>query len=334
MEEKMNRIISRLILAVFLLFGIYSASFAAPVLYQYQFKSNHALRYKIIATITGIIPVMNTIPDEDMHAILTVVYDAVPSKVVPGEQATIMFKVQSAEAEIEKIPFPIDPDQASQILNQTVTLSDSGKVLQWQPSGSMPFSITIPGIDPTRFFALLFPIVFPDHGIDPGESWPFKSEFLKGDSSDPDFTATLLPRMKSDLNGEQTDLDHDAFLAPAKNAPRFAESFQYIVDQKLNNARKPAAGPDDLYMTRKGDISGHGVFAFDKSRGVFTRGVMLLTAKINSTIVGTPTTPEEPKEMDSRVKARVEIALVEPAKPVKKPVHNKMNVRNKEKKVR
>jgi|GEM_PF-2131627 hypothetical protein len=283
---------------------------APPTVYTYKFTPNKPLRYKIVAYIKGIIPVLNSVPSEDMDATLTLVYDAIPSVAPTANDTNLHFNVVSADAEVEKIPFPIDPQQAAAILNQSITLAPTGQVVDTAPSQKLPFSITIPGVDPTKFYSLLLPIVFPQTPIAPGDTWTFDNPFFGNTGAPPVTNAVFLPAPKGTNPAISENLLKDPFIPHSTDYANFGEQFSLKIDQKLDQAKKPVPDGVSPYQTRNGFIMGEGIFSYDKKTGVFTKGEMLIKAEILDKILGVPVSPDIPKETNSHIKAKVMIKLL------------------------
>lgn len=286
------------------------AQSAPSTVYTYKFTPNKPLRYKIVAFIKGIIPVLNSVPSEDMDATLTLVYDAIPSAAPTSNDTNLQFKVVSADAEVEKIPFPIDPQQAAAILNQSITLAPTGQVVYTAPGQKLPFSITIPGVDPTKFYSLLLPIVFPQTPIAPGDTWTYDNPFFGNTGVPPVTNAVFLPSQKGTSPSISENLLKDPFIPHTPAYSNFGEQFSLKIDQKLDQAKKPVAEGVSPYQTRNGFIMGEGIFSYDKNTGIFTKGEMLIKAQIVDKILGVPVSPDIPKETNSHIQAKVMIKLL------------------------
>jgi hypothetical protein len=81
------------------------------------------------------------------------------------------------------------------------------------------------------------------------------------------------------------------------------------IDQKLGTDKKPVARGKKVYKTRKGRIEGKGLFHFDSTQGCFIRGEIDLTASITERLVGKPLNKDEPKQVISKVRAKVLVEL-------------------------
>lgn len=283
---------------------------AQSTVYTYKFSANKPLRYKIVAFIKGIIPVLNSVPSEDMDATLTLVYDAIPAAATLADNTNLQFKVVSADAEVEKIPFPIDPQQAAAILNQSITLAPTGQVVYTAPGQKLPFNITIPGVDPTKFYTLLLPIVFPATPIAPGDTWTFDNPFFGNTGAPPVTNAVFLPSQKGSSPAISENLLKDPFIPHTSAFSNFGEQFSLKINQKLDQAKKPVAEGVSPYQTRNGFIMGEGIFSYDKKSGIFTKGEMMIKAQIIDKILGTPVSPDIPKETNSHIQAKVMIKLI------------------------
>src|SRR5207249_2369220 len=125
--------------------------------------------------------------------------------------------------------------------------------------GPLPFNVSIPGVDPKRMYALIFPVVFHNRPVKPGDTWTYSSELLGGEGAKPQFTATVL---KPDDEGGKNDVT------------RIREVVSMIVDQRLDAEKHPVKEGGAVHKTRKGKIEGSGVLNFSREQGRFTRGVM------------------------------------------------------------
>jgi hypothetical protein len=142
---------------------------------------------------------------------------------------------------------------------------------------------------------LIYPIVFPSHPVEAGESWRYQSEFLGGQGAEPEFTATLVaPGPGAGANTAQTQVRQD---------------FKMMVSQDLNEEKEPVKAGETIYQTMRGRIDGEGRYRFDRARGLFTSGAVSLEARIDEEIVGKPKDPEAPRKVSSHVKAKVAVAL-------------------------
>lgn len=266
----------------------------------YHFQSGQTLRYKLTANIQGTFPIADGAAPSNLHAVITLVYLATPRLLLADGSADVDFKVESAEVEVEKIPLPLPVDQVQSILNQSVTFSRTGEVIQVHEGAPLPFNVSIPGVDPKRLYALLFPVVFKEQPVKPGDTWQFKSELLGGEGAKPTFKATLLPS--------------EPVLPDREVLTRIGHKFHMAVNQTVDAEKKPVANGAAPYRSRRGHIHGNGVLQFDPVRGVFTRSDVRITAEITDRLVGKPRTPDEPKELVSKVDAKLTVEL-QPAVP-------------------
>ena len=267
----------------------------APALLAYRLKPGDTMRYKLTANVKGSVPLFESPTPIDLDAILTLVYQATPKTLMADGSADVEFKVESAEVEVAKIPFPVPIEDVQKVLDQTVTLSKMGEVIKGNAEKAAPFNLSIPALDPTRLYALLFPVVFQPRPVKAGDTWTYKSELLGGNGANPKFTATVL---------ETTPADGKA------NVTRLRENVEMKVDTKVNADKKPVTDDADAYKTRKGTIQGSGVLHFNRTSGRFTRSEVELNAKIQEDLVGTPKTPDEPKQVISTVSAKVVVQLM------------------------
>lgn len=264
-----------------------------PAVLAYQLTPEKPLVYRLTATINGSLPLFENPEPTQLNAVLGLVYRATPKALLDDGTTDVALSVESADLEIEKVPFPIPLEEVQKVLDQTITLSRRGEIKRVLGGSPVPFSVSIPGVDPKRLYALLFPIVFPDRPIREGETWAFKSELLGGEGAEPSFTATLLPHR------EPAD-------APTR---QLREEFSMGIDQRLGEDKKPVGRGKKVHMTRKGRIEGKGLFHFDSTQGCFMRGEIDLTANITETRVGKPIKKDEPKQVISKVRAKVLVEL-------------------------
>ena len=64
-----------------------------------------------------------------------------------------------------------------------------------------------------------------------------------------------------------------------------------------------------MFLRKQGKIEGIGALTFDPSLGLFTKSTVDIKANIADTLVGKPSSKDEPKEILSKVTARVTIEL-------------------------
>ncbi|MGC8667118.1 MAG: hypothetical protein ACP5VE_03230 [Chthonomonadales bacterium] len=259
----------------------------------YQLVPGKTLRYKLTARIKGTIPLLGT-PTPIDNGVISLVYAATPKTVLADGLSDVELKVESVDVELEGLPVPIGLEDAEKVLNQTVTFSKTGEVKKITGGGPLPFGVSIPGVDPKRLYSLLFPVVFPTAPVKPGDTWPYKSELLGGQRNKPAFTATLLPE---DQSGADPSL------------ARIKTDFSLNVDQNFDGDHKPVADASLAHRTMKGKISGGGILTFDANAGRFTKGQLNIKADISDDLTGKPQTPDEPKQIPSKVDAVVTLEL-------------------------
>jgi hypothetical protein len=311
-------------------FGLPATKAKAPgALFAYKLTPGESLRYKLSATIHGSLPLFDSPEPNELNATIMIVYVATPKTRLADGTMDVDFKVEKAELEVEKIPFPLEPEQAQQILNQSVSLAATGEVMKVRGGAPLPFGVSIPGVDPKRLYALLFPIVFQTKPVKTGDSWNFKSELLGGEGTKPVFTATVLPVEAAaplSSNDSQakpvTGKSAPNTTSPANavsNAARLREEFEMAVDQKLDADKKPVTGDKPVHRTRTGKINGTGLFLFDQTRGRLTSGTVTIAADVHEDLVGPPANEDEPKQLISKVDAKVKVELLPPAIKSTKP---------------
>jgi len=285
-----------------------------PRLLAYRLTPGETLRYKLTANVQASVPLFGNPTPIDLHAIITLVYLATPRTLLADGTSDVEFRVESAEVEIgnatEKIPLPLEMEQVQDVLNQTVTLSKTGEVKKVQGGGQLPFDVSVPGVDPKRLYTLLFPVVFLDRPVKPGDRWTFKSELLGGEGTRPTFSATVLPSNA----GAPTDV------TPIR------ENFAMDIDQRIDAEKRPVTGRAKVHKTRKGRIEGSGLLQFDRAQGRFTRGDVQISASIKENLIGKPRAKDEPKQIHSKVKAKVSVVL----QPAPAPSPNEIPAKEKE----
>lgn len=266
----------------------------------YQLVPGKTLRYKLTARIKGTIPLLGT-PTPIDNGVISLVYAATPKTVLADGAADVDLKVESVDVELEGLPVPIGLEDAEKVLNQTVTFSRTGEVKKITGGGPLPFGVSIPGVDPKRLYSLLFPVVFPTTPVKPGDTWPYRSELLGGQKNKPAFTATFLP---------DDQQNSDPSLA------RIKTDFTLNVDQLFDADHKPVTDANLAHRAIKGKIAGGGVLTFDTAAGRFTKGQLNIKADISDDLAGKPQTPDEPKQIPSKVDAVVTVEL-QPDAPAK-----------------
>lgn len=277
---------------------------------SYHLVNDVPLRYRLTANIYGTVPIMGAQSDSPLTAVLTIVYQLRPKAVLADGSMDIDFKGESADAEIEGIPFPIDPEQAQQLLNQSATLSRTGEILKTKPSAALPFSVTVPGVDPRRLYSLLFPVVFSSKAVKVGDKWAFPSQLISGEGAKVDFTGHL-QAPKGKLKN-MPEVDEKGFTAPTgKDIHRLGETINVVLQQKLDNEKKPVKDDSKATRTRNGKITGEGIYYFDQNLGYLINGVLNMRADILEKVIGEPANPNEPKELVSKVKVRIVIQLID-----------------------
>ncbi|MCC6730329.1 MAG: hypothetical protein IT208_13410 [Chthonomonadales bacterium] len=280
----------------------------APAPFAYRWSPGSVLRYRLVASIKGHLPLFGSPDPVDLEAVVRVVYRAVPLRRGADGHMEVTFKAESAEAEVATIPISIPPEDIDRILNQTVTLASTGEVKSVRGGAPLPFGLSVPGVDPQRLYTLLVPIVFPTEPVRPGDSWQFDSELLGGEGAPATFRATVLSPERGKAPGA------------GARAPRVREQFRMEVDQRLDVDRRPVAQDADPYRKRTGRIEGDGVFVFDRALGRLHTGRIRITADLLENLIGAPRTPEEPREVASRIDATVTVQLLPPAKARPQPV--------------
>lgn len=279
---------ARLLIATSLVAASLAIADSAPQPLVYRFKPGKPLKYKLTADIKGSVPILDNPTPVDIEATLTLTYIATPKTMLADGTSDIAVKVENVEAELLKIPIDLDIDKIRKSLNQTITLSKGGVVKKVTGGGPLPFSVSVPGIDPRRLYTLIFPVVFQQKPVKAGDSWAFKSGLISDEAGSSKFTATLMPVEDK--------------LHPIK------EEFTLAIDQKLDKEKKPATA--DIYKTRKGTIEGSGVLNFDPAAGYFKSGVINLKANIVDDLQVEPEKPEIPKHTETKVNAKVTMELL------------------------
>jgi hypothetical protein len=285
---------------------------SASILLAYRLNPGESLRYKLSADIQGSVPLLDPSGPSELHASIAVTYIAMPKTRLADGTMDVDFKVEKAELTIEKIPFPIPDEQAQQVLNQTVTLASTGEVKHVAGCAPAPFSISVPGVDPKRLYALVFPVVFQARPVRAGDSWRYKSELLGGPGSNPTFTATLLPADPGATAAARPA--HRKHADPPDGSGTTAtsvlrEDFVMPVDQKVDADHKPVTDDSKAHRARHGRISGTGTFAFDRTAGRMTHGTVDIKADVQDDLLAKPEPADEPKQLVSKIDAKVRIDL-------------------------
>ena len=269
---------------------------SVPQALTYQMVPGQAQRYHLKSDIKASVPVFDSPTPIALEALIEVVYIAKPKTQLADGTADVDLEIDSASLMIgapgvDKIPFPIELDQVREILNQQVTITKLGEVKKTKGGGDLPFGVSIPGVDPKRLYALLFPVVFRAAPVKAGDTWKFTSELLGGPGAQPSFTATVLP--------------------PDNGSPavKIKETFDMKVNQALDEKKRPVADGKSVHRRKQGAIQGTGTLSFDPSLGLFTKSVVDIKANINDTLVGKPTSMDEPKQILSKVDAKVTVEL-------------------------
>lgn len=301
-------------LALGVLLGSGPALAAAPaeapaVQLAYALKPGEPLRYKLTANIHYNGPFQDNPDLVDWHIVINLVYRATPKARLADGTADVDFRAESADVTVEKVPLPLPLKDVQDVLDQTATLSSAGEVKNIVSGKPLPFSMSVPGVDPKRLFLLLFPIVFQPQPVRVGDNWSFQSALLGGEGANATFTATMLPPSDTSKSGRRAPKPDPAVSSIA----RLREEFRMAVDQKLDADHKPITDDIAAYRTRQGKIEGNGVFAFDRSRGRFTNGVVNIKADLVDNLVGKPATEDTPKQITSKVDATVTLQLQPPA---------------------
>jgi hypothetical protein len=288
----------------------------------YRWTAAQPLRYSLVAHLTGAIPLFDNPEPVQIDGVLTIIYKATPTAVRPDGSAEMTLRVETAEAEMAGIPLPVPEEDAHKVLDQVVRFAKSGAVVSVKPGLPLPFAVSIPGVDPKRLYCLLFPVVFPEHAVAPGDQWPYTSELLGGQGSQASFSGEMVavkyrPVVSYPASDElKAELPKRLSLPTEITAktPVFLKSiFSMDVKQSLDAKKKPTTDPAAVKKTRTGVIKGDGGYTFDKARGLVTSGVLILSADITEKTVGEPATPDTPTEMKSAVQAAIYVNLLPPS---------------------
>ncbi len=282
-----------------------------PASLAYRLTPGQPLSYRLVANIKAHMPFLDSPKPIDLVGTLTVVYLASPRTLLADGTSDVELTVDSVELMLgsgkDRFEFPIPFEDVQKMLNQTVTITRLGEIKKVAGGGPPPFSISIPGIDPTRLYAMLFPVVFRPGPVKAGDRWTFKNDFLGGASAKPSFAVTVLPSGIDD---------------PVASA-RLEEKFSLPVDMKLDKDKKPITDGAAPHCTRKGVIGGSGRLLFDNAGGCFRKSAFQIRADVTEKLVGPPTTPDEPKEIVTAVKVDVSVDLMPVAHMSEKPAVDK-----------
>jgi hypothetical protein len=291
-------------------------------LLTYRWTAAQPLRYSLVAHLTGAIPLFDNPEPVQIDGVLTIIYKATPTAVRPDGSAEMTLRVETAEAEMAGIPLPVPEEDAHKVLDQVVQFAKSGAVVSVKPGPPLPFAVSIPGVDPKRLYCLLFPVVFPDRAVAPGDQWPYTSELLGGQGSQASFSGEVVadkyrPTVSYPASDELKAELPKRLALPTEitaKAPVYLKSiFSMDVKQSLDAKKKPTTDPDAVRKTRTGTIRGDGGYTFDKARGLVTSGLLILSAEITEKTLGEPATPDTPTEMKSAVQAAIHVHLLPPS---------------------
>ncbi|HSV72219.1 MAG TPA: hypothetical protein VLH79_00470 [Chthonomonadales bacterium] len=290
---------------------------------RYGWKTGEVVRYRITARITGSMPLFQSPEPIDLDATLRTVFHARVVSVGP-EGATLAVGVESAEAEVANIPLEVPTEDVQKYLSQTVRLAPTGEVISVTGGEPLPFDLAIPGVDPKRLYALMFPVVFPEHAPAPGEEWPFVSELLGGRGSGASFHAILRPpgAARPATAARPSGAARPATAARPSGAARPASAttlavatrFTMPVDQVVPEKDPGPGGIPSPAKSRKGTIEGDGAFRFAPRGARLHHGQVNLRADIVERLLGPPHAPEAPVETRTRIAARITVQI-EPTGP-------------------
>ncbi len=276
-----------------------ASCFAAPRVLTYRWPQGATLRYKIEAKASGRLPSFETTEP----IVLEMAYAATAKARSANGTTPVDFRVLSAEVALGPLPYEVPQDQARKLFDQSVALKPTGEVASAKDSAPLPFSLSIPGLDPKQLHTLIVPVVFPATALKPGDEWTFQSAFLGKDAAAP-FKAVLVS-YETVPQGKST---------PAKTIAVIRTEFGMEIDQKLGADKKPAEKPEDIDRTRKGKITGSGLFRFDVGAGRLARGQVTVDANIGEDRLGKLESPDEPRHIDTVVHAVVTVAPDAPRK--------------------
>lgn len=279
--------------------ALVTAGASDPVALAYQMTPGKAQRYRLTAEIKASVPIFGSATPTDLEAGIELVYVAKPKTNLADGDSDVDLQVEKASLALgmpgskkeDRLPFPIELDQIREVLNQQVTISRLGQVKQVKGGAELPFGVSIPGVDPKRLYALLFPVVFKAQPVKPGDRWTFTSELLGGQGAKPTFTATILPPAESGAS------------------VRIKEDFDMTVDHSVGPDQKPLKPGKSAHRRTQGKITGAGTLHFDPSIGLFTKSVVDIKANIVDNLVGKPQTKDEPSQILSKVVANVIVEL-------------------------
>lgn len=260
---------------------------------QYRWTLGKTIRLNLTAKLKGSLPILQNPEPVDLEGSLRVSYLATPAKQNADGQTVVQFRAENAEAEVLGIPISVPMEDAHKILDRVVTFAPTGEVVRVEQGAPLPFSLSIPGVDPQRLYALLCPVVFPATPLAVGESWDYQSELLGAEGNPARFSARVLavPSASSRGPGEL----------------RIEQTFTMDVDQMLDADNKPVSEGAVPARSRKGTITGNGIMVFDPSAGRLLRGHLTIQAEITERPVKEPAT-DGTGEIVSKVKAVIQVA--------------------------
>ena len=271
---------------------------SAPL--RYRWKPGEVVRYRITARITGSMPLFQSPEPIDLDATLRTVFRA---RVIAADaqSATLAVGVESADAEVANIPLSVPMEQVQKIISLTVRLAANGDVTNVTGGEPLPFDLAIPGVDPKRLYALMFPVVFPDGPPKKGEEWDFASELLGGKGSAASFRATLKSIGQQGSGG------------PVLVGTRFAMP----VDQQVPAKEARPGEIGSPAKDRKGEIEGEGSFRYSSGGARLRQGQVEIRANLVERLLGPAPAPEAPTETRTKITARIDVRLEPASKPAR-----------------
>jgi hypothetical protein len=269
----------------------------APLRFGYVWPANQQARYQIKADVK-----LAAAGDTDpitATAILVYRVNPKPAKSVGATPLEIAY--ETLDIELFGQPVVVPDEQARKALNKRITLSRTGEVHRTDSPGSGGLNLYVPGVDPGSLYALLFPVVFPERGVQPGDAWTYRNPLLGTARPPVSFVAEFVgPAPATDGGARRRLVEVHA-------------RFGMDVDISLNRDGKPVAEGEQVIVTRKGRIDGTGRYLFDTARGRFDHGSVTLKADMNEThVTAQPDAP--PETISNRVDATIGLKLL-PEKP-------------------
>ena len=283
-----------ILLSLALLAPAQDAVAAPAVRGAYRWTSGKPVRYRLRAEVK-----LTTVGDTDpLTATATLVYRITPQRLRANAPSRLALTYEKLDTQLLGQPIAISDDQARKALNRTVALAVSGAVTNAAGAQGGAINTYIPGVEPGRLYALLFPVVFPQRAIRPGDTWTYNSPLLGTAEAPVPFTATALAQPTN---------------PKPQDALQVATSFAMGIDIALDREGKPALPGSPAMVTRRGRIDGAGTYTFDAQAGRLLKGSVQLKADMKETHAAAEATGP-PEAIERHVDATITVQLL-PSRP-------------------